>query len=301
MKKSLIFLISFFSFTHLLGQSWLAENSTWQYDYFNVGGPGGYIEIVYEKDTLFNEINAQKLKITNYDRVIESVQNNVFTYGTDTIPLPSQYVYESNDSIFWYKDDVFSLLYDINAQVGDTFTLPSVDSTTNIIQVDSIGLEDVNGENRRFLMVSQLEGLYGFCGKIIEGIGPIDTYLFPGITSCSFPGYDAYQELSSYSNNDFQYDCNYMGCSIFTSLSNLPSQYPTTIYPNPFDTYITLSNPHTLIESLQIWDIQGNKIKEEKNIQNYTFQLYTQELTKGIYLLQVHTKEGREIIKLIKE
>ena len=42
---------------------------------------------------------------------------------SDTVNIFTHYMFEENDSVFFYKDDAFHLLYDFGAEAGDTVVL----------------------------------------------------------------------------------------------------------------------------------------------------------------------------------
>ncbi len=103
-----------------------------------------------------------------------------------------QYVYEDNRKVYWYNStiDDFTILYDFNAEVGDSW-ICEVDDCSYEIEVRSI--EDIlyEGHTYRVQIVAPVEGELFYYGKgyIIDGLGSVEG-LFPYPSSCQGIAYD---------------------------------------------------------------------------------------------------------------
>ena len=97
-----------------------------------------------------------------------------------------EFVYEEDNKVYWFNPttNAFTLLYDFDAEVGDSWYY-EVDSCSHLVTVDSVGSVIWNGRTYRTQWVSFSETYTsGSYGKIIEGIG-YEKGLFPSIWTCN--------------------------------------------------------------------------------------------------------------------
>jgi len=79
-------------------------------------------------------------------------------------------------------------------------------------------------------------------------------------------------------------------------IENIDLSKLVTIYPNPFTNEIKISTDET-IKQLEIFDVLGNKIQEEK--WNNT-SLNTKNIPSGIYLLRISLERGEVVKRIVK-
>ena len=79
-------------------------------------------------------------------------------------------------------------------------------------------------------------------------------------------------------------------------ISNPIVQKNTTVFPTETTKFVYITTPYT-IKNVNIYNIQGSLIKTVKN--NSTIDV--ENLTKGLYILEVNTLQGISIHKIIKE
>ena len=85
------------------------------------------------------------------------------------------------------------------------------------------------------------------------------------------------------------------------SISDL-STNEITIYPNPFDKFINLKAEGILIEGVEIYDISGKIINKLNALKVSSYQIDTQAMNKGAYLIKVYTGKGEiKTFKVIKK
>lgn len=72
-----------------------------------------------------------------------------------------------------------------------------------------------------------------------------------------------------------------------------------SIYPNPADDYLTISNNNTGIETIQLYSVLGNNIFEKTDINSLSESINISNLPSGIYLLKVIDSEKRNATKRI--
>lgn len=74
------------------------------------------------------------------------------------------------------------------------------------------------------------------------------------------------------------------------------------LYPNPVTDYITINNSESIgIEKIIVTDIHGKKVKNFYFNNENEVQLNLKDLTGGTYLLQIESKQGIGIKKIIKK
>ena len=94
-----------------------------------------------------------------------------------------RYVYEEDDVVYMYNHttDSFTVMYDFNAEEGDTWYCDIEEGFTCLVTVDSVGSVTWNGHTYRTQYVTGYipdEGFLIYDGRIIEGIG-YEKGLFP--------------------------------------------------------------------------------------------------------------------------
>jgi len=76
--------------------------------------------------------------------------------------------------------------------------------------------------------------------------------------------------------------------------------YSTNIFPNPAKNNITIENSNFVINSVKLYNIAGQLVKSE-NVNSMKTNLNISDLNKGIYILEIKSKETSIRRKLIVE
>ncbi|PWH86006.1 T9SS type A sorting domain-containing protein [Brumimicrobium oceani] len=282
---SLFFLIPFVS-NHLLSQNWAPVGATWYFEKnFTNSFDIDYTKIEVEKDTVVLGLNCSKL-LGNFDGCMWN----------------SQFMYESNDSIYFYHptNNKFEMLFDFGAAVGDVWKIPNY--TTNFgsggidtteLLVDSLGIIMVSGENLRVVYTSQINAStsdFEFGGTIIEKIGA--NYMFPSFFACDpVPG-----DIRCYSDGMIDYSTVPFACDAQAVGLSENQIIDFSVSPNPFNSYFEISSDQN-IRNLKIKNMQGQNISYEQKGN----RIFLNSYPNGIYLLTFE-QEGRMFQqKLIKE
>ena len=155
-----------FTLTYIVHSTYF-DGSAWYYEIDNEDGSITYQHLEAEGDTV---VQGKRPKIiirsnTQYDR------DTLFTEVTH------EYVYEENGFVYWWNKDLeeFTTLYNLNAQVGDEWTIKvGTDSIT--MHVDDVDSVEYEGRTYRMLHVSDENSL--FSGDIVCGIGHMTSF-FP--------------------------------------------------------------------------------------------------------------------------
>jgi hypothetical protein len=302
MKKIvLIFTLVFFGLI-AKSQVWGDFGSTWHYSYWNIG-EGGFIKIQFSGDTVIQNRNCQKLEFMKYR--FFSIPNAGMIFA-GTIPINTEFTSVSGDTVFYLVKNNFRILYNFNAQVGDSWDL-GVDTNDNfmcsksIVVVDSIGTMLINNKTFRWLYLRSVDSSSVVLnGKVIEGIGSVNEFLFPVIHNCNpaiCPEIDNMQFLCFGSEN--------MG--IYNPLNSICEPYlgvetnsfdEINIYPNPATDFLQIENisDKTIISIFSMdGKIQKSITLSDNGIVNIN------DLAEGIYIIKLQTEKGVIYRKFIKQ
>ncbi|MBZ0242131.1 MAG: T9SS type A sorting domain-containing protein [Bacteroidales bacterium] len=284
--------------TNGFSQVWIDSNAKWTFDYFNVAESGTW-RFEYTHDTLIQGHQSQLIKSTKY---------RYFGPGTSIINSDNIYTYSSNDSVFYFKDDKFFLLYDFGAQIGDTWVV-AIDTTfdacqdTAIVQVVDTGSITINGlEHRTITLETISASLYALNGLCVErfGIHPT-TYehcnfgFLPGYQYCEGGPIFDYDLLTfrCYEDAGFPaYNATNKDCDTLTSSKELASE-GLKIYPNPAKSVLNIDFPanyDVLHSKIEIINTNGQIILPSKPFSHST-QLDIKSLAPGLYIVKIQNNE----------
>lgn len=83
-------------------------------------------------------------------------------------------------------------------------------------------------------------------------------------------------------------------------IGNQEFEKPTfSIYPNPAKDKLYIENESLAIRAVQVFNLQGKQVLQQKELIDKRIQI--QNLTKGMYILQIETNQGKFHQKFIKE
>lgn len=291
MKKILLLILTFTT-TAIAAQEFAPVGATWH----------------YSQATANTEIIAYKTIQSFADTVIEGktcrklLEISRYSLTPDTSFV---YVYSSNDSVFFFRENNFHLLYSFGAQVGDTVTLGYYTTYEGLplkMIIDSTSLIDINGQFKKQQYVRCGDGIsVEFGGYIIEGIGNVN-FMFPLADSYTDGPLRCYEDSNNglfispyHSNNgwDFQH-CE----QIITGMNETEFHNSLQIFPNPAHSSITLTHINRLTD-YAILDLTG-RILKQGNTQTSS-RISIDDLANGIYLVSLFNNRDTAILKLVKE
>jgi hypothetical protein len=279
-----IFIFLFITVTNY-GQDFAPIGAKWHYSFPEFSSPNqGYIMIESVKDTIVLGKNAKKLNITH------------FPPGSSPTSLQSEIIFSDSNKVYLFVYNQFRLLYDFNANQGDTiFVIEPYYSGNNLdtlipILVDSTKNEIIGGVSKKVQYITSLEPSWYFGSKIIKDIGS-DNYLLPIFATVDpSPGpFRCYND--SLLNYQLVNDCE----EIITSIDEKSKlQEQVIVYPNPSNGSFKFGINAPFQEAkLTIFDITGKVIVEQKITQNNT-QLNLLSHPKGMHFYQLLT-DGKQV------
>jgi hypothetical protein len=258
-----LILITFLLIEPAMAQTWISSNAVWYYNYEAPGGVKGYHKISYISDTVIDGQPCEYLQVVQQSYVPSGPPNwNYIPLDKDT--LQPRFTFMRNDTVFYYNEDQFSILYCMDAVGGQSWDL-GVDTnellcSRSIVYVEYTDMINLNGQYWPMLYVSSSpDASFWLYGRVIGRFGAYDRYLFPMPNSCDTSIAVEYNEFffSCYEDDDFpliqvnNYDCdNPLAVGI-----NEPVQTSKTmtVYPNPASKLVYFRiHPHSMKTRNQI-------------------------------------------------
>lgn len=234
-------------------------------------------------------------------------------------PDLNKYVYSNSDSVFYYVDNQWELLFDFTAQPGDTIRSkveyfgifngcmgPDLGQVWDFAyRIDSVAVEHIGGAPLRVQYVSSICPGFGTnCWrivKIVERIGVVDAGYWWGqgdfCIAGGFPGY-----LRCYEDDLIHY----MG-----SIGNTPCDYVTTneidgyqitIAPNPTTGILQVSfSPLYANLDFKVFDNLGRILNAGRlMVGDTSFQISLESAPSGIFYLEFVLKNQIKTYKIVK-
>lgn len=261
LKLTLLFTLVIY-LSELKGQYFGNEGTKWSYTSTRPGHPDKIV-------TLESIGTVEILGITC--NIIQRTNSSCETFGHST-----NYIYYEDGQVFWYNEEMnnFTVLYDFNAEVGDSWDIHVDECIINVV-IDSVSYDSFNGEILKVLYPNQQ--ISGFeHSRIIDKIG-IEEFMFPhkGFIGCGplCEGYWIVDPIRCYEDNQFNYQS--MGlqedCFTLSTTNNLLENFDLIISPtiSTSEFKIEISgNPGVQIDEISILDINGIEYQNYKLINN---------------------------------
>ncbi len=303
-KLLLIFIFSIFTF-HSFSQTtpWINVGAVWYYSWWSPGY-GGNDKIEYTHDTVLLGHTCQILKTTTYVYGTTGPGGPIVLFNT--YPGTTQYTYNNGDTVFYYVNDEFHVLYNFGAAPGDRWNLGQnlhvPDCYESVVKTDSTSTMLIGGNLHRVLYTSDSASTSstGITGKIIEHIGGMD-YLFPTGRNCQ-PGiiieFPIYQ-FSCFSDALESYSVVAPGeCAnpYHVGITEQNKQASFTLYPNPAENNITITVANYYGLKLNIYNALGEMIFSEIP-KDATFDVDISTFNPGMYFISIEDKNGNRNVK----
>jgi hypothetical protein len=304
-KLKLTLFILCFQLVIAKAQTWCPAGATW---YYSDVWPGvnGYSKYNYTTDTLINSVNCKK--IAHYR---EGFSWSGGYYSNFVTPF---YTYEQNGVAYLYNNlygnNTFDTLFDMNAQIGDKWRFPLIDTTCAdslyFIQVLNTGTKVINGFNLKWLYVKR-----GPFDPNYDPNGPYLNYDFDTITEriggCRY--YDIFYSFCYGGTENDPQPCDKIRCyydSTFglysTGISTSCDYYTTSveeyelsnlnfsIYPNPATEQLNIvfSASTETVATLQIHDIVGRLIELVTIKAGESYNYNTSSLPRSVYSVSLY-------------
>ncbi len=293
MKKSAILLILFAFTMHICAQNFAPTGAIWHYTQGTINPElTSFKTLESVSDTVINGVVCKK--IVEVERYL------------DTINVSYCYMYAENDSVFFFADDNFHLLYDFGAAAGDTIVLEyfaTYDGTPLKMIIDSTATIMINEQERKIQFITCGDGMViEFGHHVIEGIGNT-SFMFPTLDFSLNGPLRCYQDsntglfLNPYHYPD--YGWNHLDCEeIIAGIEETSLNRGITIFPNPSNSIISIGN---IIEptAYKIFNPDGRIVLS--GIAAESSEINISELPHGLYFIELETNYLRTTMKIIKK
>lgn len=283
----------------VIAQSWISSNAVWHYNY-EVIGVKGFHKIEYIDDTIILNQACQYLQVINQVYWPQGPPNWNYVAGEPDTLAP-QFTFMRNDTVFYFNEDKFSILYCMNAVPGQSWDL-GVDTnfftlcSKSIVNVTDKYISSINGMDMQTLVVyPNSDASVWLYGRIVHRIGSFDNYLFPQPNNCDstiameFPVF----YFSCFKDDDFPlvniYDCdcdNPLALGLGEEKNRIRA---FKIYPNPATDHFNLQLipfDENAGYQLVITDLYGKQLRQSEYLSEVC-RVNIAGFPKGVYLLSV--------------
>lgn len=191
------------------------------------------------------------------------------------------------------------LIFDFNAEVGDTFLLSSTEyDEINPYVVEVMAIDEIelpNGETRNQWEVQfEFQPWWSITEYYIEGIGS----RFSGLSTMSYNSM-SHEVLTCLQNgsNQYIYWANFEfspnpGCCYYIGVDEY-AKSQIEIFPNPTNDIINLKFSNADKWVIQLVNSQGKVVKEENNNGSLQYTMDVQDLPSGIYTAMCKDGKGK--------
>lgn len=304
MKVFLIISVLTFVFcTNLLSQIEFAPvGATWYYDRVEGTSPPheGYVKIESLKDTIMDGNSAKKMLLSYVSSI------------GDVVKRDTDILYQSVDSIFYYRDNAFQLMYVFNMKIGDSLRFfgdgfnPCSDNIYGHVRVDSLFTTTIGSEQLKGMNLSELDSSKWSYSQIVERIGLFFGFYPMYVNECQvMDAIPPIGKLRCYEDPNYgQFKYQDIPCDTLIRYNTITSLREFTnieIYPTITNYTINISSKEFLVSNIVIINSIG-KIVFEENYEFFTKELNISHLDKGVYFIIVQSSDKivyrQKILKL---
>lgn len=267
-----------------IAQTWAPVGAKWTYTQ-------GTINPHYTSYTTFESVADTIISGQNCRRLTKIERLGPIT--RDTAQL---YMYSDSNEIYFRKDSTWCLLYDFNAQAGDSFRLDCFlksDGQPIVVHVLSVDTVSINGHRRKLYNYLATDIVVEFTGYTIEGIG-LTTDMFPTYENDQRGPLRCYEDhdLGLYKNEYYSSAAWNQDCEkIITDIQEQTINENIKVFPNPFREQISFEASSEVQIELIIHDVFAREVLQESLINSMTIN--TTPFTAGLYFYELRNDKGR--------
>lgn len=301
MKKGLFLFFIIISLSSAAQSIWTKGNAVWHYRFYNIS-ENGYIKVWENGDTTLLGKQCTKIKAERHGFMMTGPNGDLFEA---TSAYLGGIVYTSNDTVYYWDVNQFSVLYDFSAQVNDQWLLQAGASDfgcndTSVCVVDSVGTVSLNGQNVVQLTLSPTSDSYmNLTGKANSRFGATGCYLFPFPRMCDNQGALDIDQVSflCFEDDSLYYNPGGGACEFYLGLDESEIN-PVSVFPNPSTGKIELLSEIPL-KTIRVMNALGSTLKEfETNLTLNEIDLTG--LPQATYYLKIENANGELSVKPIQ-
>lgn len=303
MKNILSIIVFFVLSSNASAQVWVENNATWYYEYSG-GFFGGLRKLSHNGDTLLGGQLSKSIQVDDYQFVMMGPNGPMLQTSNNT--LEEIYMYSSGDSVFWWTNGEYQLLYNFNAQINDTWIIDigptgwSLCDDTSRVKVVDVGIETVQGNDFRFIDLEPIDGShYHLGGRFYDRFGG-GSYLLPLERICDSTIITEYYMFNGVRCfEDDSLSLNFVGeeCDYWITHAGMDENQNDLIlvYPNPVTSQVQFSGSQ--IKSVVVTNSIGEFQLCFELSNDQTIEL--SNLSPGVYFLNCITSDDRKLTKRI--
>ncbi|NVK05425.1 MAG: T9SS type A sorting domain-containing protein [Flavobacteriia bacterium] len=307
--KKLLLTISVTLFT-LNVQAQFGENATWHFNYTEYGY-FGHKKIEHVGDTNILGMQWLKFEVTGSRAIYTGPSTYSVSRGLTFDPI---FIATRNDSVFRLGVDTALLLYDLNADIGDSweFALPDTSfgcTSPSKATVVAKGVENIAGANVRYIDVRfpmdtvsypngpyyQIVSPHYLSERIYLDFGALFYHgLFaPSPNTCDGTSFQLNMyDLRCFQNDTISFNRTNYPCATTIGLNETEEQ-KVSIYPNPTHGIITIEfpSPTNFDTEVRVVNIHGQLVMRTAIPQ--TDELHIEIEETGVYFIHITSDQGR--------
>jgi len=224
-----------------------------------------------------------------YKKFIDPFPNS----DSSGVLLDTIYLREDIDTQKVYKivNDADFLLYDFSLENGDTFSQYGFEW---LATVDDFA---VNGGVRKRITLNSITLYHGNSLKQvwIEGVGTTAHPFYPDYNMyavvSSGGGYRVNTRCSFQNSGHVFGNVEFCGTTALATTNNVILNQNIVFSPNPFAAELIINSNQVLQDAtFQLYTLQGQLVREDKNLNGKTIIVRREKLSSGMYFAQLHQK-----------
>ncbi len=313
MQKYFYFWATLFCFmTVASSQSlWFQEGTKFTHNVQQINGLG-FVETELDGDTEIDGVPCKRF--TRHFKLYDFSGFEPQFIGEDDLDPIYMYANENDTEVYFYQNGEFKKIYDFNLPVGGIWTLPYVleglagECPNNDFMITEKGSEVIDGVQLEWVELDiTAESENYFTGRVYQKIGSTSYYFtslsnemlcvygledFNFITNFRCMSDDNFDYVSEYVNQNFQGNCEYPDALSVNDISNYKTEI--TLYPNPANNHVNVKTSNPNLNSYEILDAIGGKVRSGKITGNNT-TVGIQDLVPGVYFLKFIDKDNKAV------
>ncbi len=300
--KKLFYLVLLLTSFNFKAQSpiWVKNNAVWHYEYSSTYG-GGFLKIEYIRDTILDLHDSKMFTSKLYHFVYD--QNNEI-HLLDSNYIDTNYTWNNTDTVFYWIDNHFEILYDFSKTIGDSWLIGTNGLTSNscsdssTVQVTDETIINLGGiDHTSFDLYSADSSYLKLRGKYNSRFGAFSStlseqsLLFPSPTFCNEIIVDYYlYKFKCFQDDELFYNPSGEDCEALLHVGIKEQLNPNfTLFPNPSKGIFTIESPKSDFR-ITIYNSVGKLCAEY--YENGTRTTIDSKLDKGIYFIGVEIDGG---------
>nr|WP_294861387.1 T9SS type A sorting domain-containing protein [uncultured Fluviicola sp.] len=307
MKKSLFFIFALICLSSQAQSNWIKGHAVWNYEWFSPGWEGA-LRMETMNDTIIQGHTCTKLKCDDHTKM-NTGPNGSFTH---LISTQYKFVYFEQDTVWYWKNNGFLVLYDFTAAQGNVRLLePGVENQecndSSYLFIDDVYTSSLNGINTTIYetrdsssnsilhggLVNSHFGMMSSDFSFSHGFFPL-----PGWCSQS-PNDGSMYKLRCFEDDSLTYNPGNVDCEYYTYLGLSEEEMDgISVFPNPTQGKIDVLSDIPL-KSIQVVNLLGETLKRfDADLTLKEIDL--SELPQGTYYLKIENSNGEQHIKPIQ-